>query len=227
MRLLLFLLFISSVNSAMAGTNNPSMVISSLPDNPLIVWVKKVVLQAYSDIGYRVTFRDFPPRRGISEAKLGHVDALLARDLHVEKVLPEFIRVPVILGEGALMLFCKHGVECTKAVLDDRRKLIGTISGSAISAEFMKKKNASTYEVTREQQISKMLNSARLDYILSVDIRGYGNFSQIETEGFDKVELQSLTGYHYVHQSKAEIIPQLQQSLINALAEQQSTFPSL
>ena len=159
---LCLLLLVSNLSFASPVNQDKVIVISTVPDNPIISWIKTVVLNAYNDIGFKVIFNENPPKRGLSEANVGNVDAVLVRAELIEKYLPDYIRVPVVLGQGDLVLYCQLSVPCSEAVLDDKRNLIGTISGSGASAQYMADRNASSYEVPRDSQISKMFQASRL-----------------------------------------------------------------
>ncbi|WP_284242533.1 hypothetical protein [Thalassotalea insulae] len=203
------------------------IVISALPDNPIISWVKDVVHQAYTNIGFNVKFQEYPPMRGISEANSGNVDAVLVRAELIEQSLPDYIRVPVALGHGDLVLYCQLSMPCSKEALDDKHNLIGTISGSIASAQFMVDKKASSYQVPRDSQISKMLQASRLNYILSIDVKGYGNYSDLDNNQYQRVVLKSFDAFHYLHKSKSTILLQLQQALLEAKLAAEADFPIL
>ena len=108
---------------------------------------------------------------------------------------------------------------CSEDVLDDRRNLIGIISGTNVTSHFMKDKKASVYQVKTADNVALMLEKKRFDYILTVDADNVGNFSNIPQENYDRFIIKDVFGYHYVHKKIAGLIPELTTSLANAIDE--------
>lgn len=220
---ILVCIFLSFSAKTMESENIPpksySIIVSTIASNQLVSWYKRYVVKAYNDIGYKVTIVEHSPKKSAEEGNKGNIDAVVIRVSEIEDNLIDFQRVPTIIAKGKLVLYCQKNVICNDEVLNNRHNLIGIVSGVNITSNYMKNKNASTYQVETDTNVAMMLNKKRFDYILSVDVDDLGNYSDLVTEDYNRIVIKELVGYHYVHKSISGLIPELTTSLANAIEE--------
>ena len=216
---LVFTLSVLANESKNIPIKGSSISVATVPNNQLLNWYKNYILQAYTDIGYKVSFVEYSLGKSVVEGNKGKIDALIVRTSEIEEELVNFRRVPTIVAQGKLVLYCQKKVVCSEDVLDDRRNLIGIISGTNVTSHFMKDKKASVYQVKTADNVALMLEKKRFDYILTVDADNVGNFSNIPQENYDRFIIKDVFGYHYVHKKIAGLIPELTTSLANAIDE--------
>lgn len=197
----------------------PTMNLQIVSDVPIILWYKKYMVKAYSRLNYRVSFIELPAGRGTVEAQKGVNDALTVRISAIEKLFPDYIRIPVLLAEGELVLYCQLHLPCDKDILNDSENIIGINSGGNFTSFFMKNKKASVYQVKNGNKAGLLLTKNRLDYILTIDSPAFGNYVNIVQEDFQRVSLTSFKAYHYLHKRHKELVPQLTQELHTAINE--------
>lgn len=177
------ILLTTGINSAFAeNLANKTLSISIVADLPILQWYKKYILFAYHQLNYRVNFIELPSGRGIAEANKGNIDALAIRISDIEPSIPDFIRVPVVLAQGELVLYCQVALPCNKEVVDDPKVTIGIIAGVSNAMLFMQDKRASLYQITNALSLKGMFEDQRLDYILTLDTPEFGNYTAMEQD---------------------------------------------
>lgn len=202
--------------SNLAQASN-TFIISIVDEGKVVSWYKHYLTKAYSELGYRLVYKPMPPGRGQLEAQKGYVDALAIRVSAIESSFLDFIRVPVFLAKGKLMLYCQIDVPCLKHILNEQRYVVGIVSGSNITSVFMKGKSASIYEVVDGIKLAEMFNRKRLNYILSIDSEDFGNYAAIDTNNFSSEPLVSIEAYHYLHKKHLDKLLEIESALHNAL----------
>jgi len=213
--LLLFFHFTSYAEHS----SSKQIKISSIKNSSFIDRYRKLVLKAYTDLGYSVKMTEISAGREIVEINKGTVDALVIRLSVIEKNNPDLIRVPVILAKGGLFLYCQKRLPCNHSVVDEPLNLIGAIFGQNVTSEYLKGHTASVYKTSTAEQLAEMLSKKRLNYILTVDINGFGNIVGLDESKYNTVKLDSLEAFHYIHKRIEETLPELTVSLKNIIDE--------
>jgi len=180
---------------------------------------RKLVLKAYTDIGYNLEFVEMPIAREIVEIKKGRIDAMIIKLSAIEQSNPDLIRVPVILATGGLFLYCQIDLPCDQSVMDEPLNLIGAITGHNLTTIYLAGRAASVYKTAAGNQLAEMLSKKRLDYILTLEIKGIGNISGLDKLKYNAVKLESVEAYHYIHRRIERILPELTLSLKNVIDE--------
>ena len=217
----IFFLLLFSVGSIASETevvpavssNQKSIVVSLVPDTTVLDTYKRYIASAYQQIGYKVIFKELPFGRAINLGTKGQVDAMLIRISAIEDQMPEFIRVPVLLAKGKAVLYCHKNVVCHETELDNPNNIIGVFSGINFTNKVMAGKRASTYEISTFEQAEKMFLKQRLPYLISLDKTDLGFYMKENPENFNSVVLAHYQAYHYIHRSKADLMPELTQAL--------------
>ncbi|MFT6901797.1 MAG: hypothetical protein ACJAXS_001996 [Colwellia sp.] len=212
---LLFFCFISN-----AGDSPLKQIrVSNIEDILGVDHYRKLVLKAYTGIGYNVTFIAMPIAREIIEIKKGTIDAMIIKLSAIEPSDPDLIRVPVILATGEIFLYCQIGLLCNQSVMDEPSNLIGAITGHNFTTIYLDGRAASVYKTAQVNQLAKMLTTKRLNYILTLEVKGFGNISGLDKSKYNAVKLESIEAYHYIHRRIKRILPELTLSLQNVINE--------
>ncbi|WP_448248169.1 hypothetical protein [Thalassotalea agariperforans] len=215
----LFLLFSAGTiaNDFESSTQTPHsqkpIVVSLVPDTTVLDTYKRYIGSAYQQIGYKVIFKELPFGRAINLGTKGQVDAMLIRISAIEEQMPEFIRVPVLLAKGKAVLYCHKNVVCHETELDNPNNIIGVFSGINFTNKVMAGKRASTYEISTFEQAEKMFLKQRLPYLISLDKTDLGSYMKENPENFNSIVLAHYQAFHYIHRSKADLLPELTQAL--------------
>ncbi len=176
---------------------------------------RKLVLKAYTDLGYKVEFTEMPSAREVIEIDKGTVDALVIRFSVIEKSNPDLIRVPVALATGELFIYCQIELPCDQSVVDEPSHLIGALIGQNFSTAYLEGRKASVYKVTTTNQLAEMLSKKRLDYILAFEIDGFDTLIELDKSKYNVFKLDNLEAFHYIHRRIENILPELTLSLKN------------
>jgi hypothetical protein len=158
-----------------------------------------------------------PIAREIIEIKKGTTDAMIIKLPVIEPSNPDLIRVPVTLATGGIFLYCQIDLLCNQSVMDEPSNLIGAITGHNVTTIYLAGRAASVYKTAQVNQLAKMLTTKRLNYILTLEIKGLGNISGLDKSKYNAVKLESTEAYHYIHRRIERILPELTLSLKNVI----------
>jgi hypothetical protein len=217
--LLITILYLLSHNVDALQKVLPKINIAILPHNESLSGLKDYIIRAYSLIGYRVALHQYPPGDSIKMTNVGKLDAELIRTPVIELSAKNLKRVPVKLLSGQLVLYCLNHIKCDSDVLNDVAATIGIISGKNITSNYMEDKNAPVYQIKGSQNLVKLFEKQRIQYILSLDIDGIGNIGSIDKSQYQSFQLALYDSYHYVHKKHEELIPELTLALQQAIEE--------
>lgn len=212
----LYVVLICFVLGPAKANGQKQMVLSIVNEGHIIQWYKRYMIKTYSDLGYRVIFKQFPPGRGALEANKGEIDGLTIRVSAIEDQFPDFIRVPVLLTQGDLVLYCQLDIPCDVSVLDEKSNIVGIVSGTNITNQYMRKRQASLYEVKDGITVADMFNKKRLNYILTIDTPEFGNYASIPIQHRNAVPLITVKAYHYINIRHKKLLPEILAALENA-----------
>jgi len=199
--------------------NRSPLKVEMIEDIPVLLWYKNYLLKAYSRLGYRLSFIEVQAGRGLIEAKKGNFDALTTRISIIEDQLPNFVRIPIILAQGNLTLYCQVEVPCERSVLDNMENIIGVPTGKNMATSYMKDKTASIYHVISGQKLVEMFDKKRLEYVLTIEAEEFGNYVQPPSITYRKIELQHFEAFHYLNKKHQALVKPLTDELAAAIEE--------
>lgn len=218
--LLLELFFLNFLNHTLASEINASSImhIAVLPNDKITESYKKYILSAYHEIGYRVVFHEMVSLRAIKsiENKSSEIDAILILTESLGSKYSALLPVPVFLGNANLVLMCRKALICDRSVLQEKNNLIGVTATSFASIYLKNETVVSIQEVKSRNSLGQMLKRKRLDYILMINTKQYGNMANINVEEFSTFNIKPIRGFHYINKKHQQILPQLTKALKNA-----------
>lgn len=196
------LFFITVNNKANAVDENefmPTFHISSFSNVKISLWYKKLLTFAYNQLGYRVKFHEMVVSRALKMIEDDQLDALMVQASTLMKYEnTSVIKVPVIIGSGKWMLFCREKSPCAKKILASANaNIITTIGILGGKTDFLKIK-ASIYEVATKYAAGEMFELGRFDYLITTTENSMGNLAGIDEKKHGQVELISLEGFHHI-----------------------------
>lgn len=206
-----------------AETNNPhyNKRINLSVNDELIIseFFKRYLIKAYSSIGYRLAFHGMSPARAVKQLNAGKLDGLTIRVSSIEKYYPDFVRVPVPLATGDLVLYCHQAIKCDASVLDNPNNVIGIVRGNPSQNQFIDEHRATTYEIRDAMAVSEVFIKGRLNYMLSFNEHNIGSIVFLPPDQFQQIKLSEVVGYHYIHQRFQQYLPEITEALQKAVDE--------
>lgn len=189
-------------------------------DHPLIMPVfSGVIMEAYSRIGIRVQFELVSGGRGLVESSSGRLDGELARLSIVEQVSDTLIRIPVGLGKVRVFLYCREGIACNRDVLNNRKTIVGVVSGDNGMSQYMANKQASTFAIPNLDKLGEMLEKERLNYVLGLEHETGVQSVHVKQFHSKSEPLLEDEVFHYIHQKHLPLVPMLTASLKESLKD--------
>ncbi len=174
---------------------------------------ERYLLYAYNQLGYKVKFEELLTARAREMVDAGRFDGLMVAEKEIEQVYTNLLLVPVMLARGSLVLYCNREVNCQASVLNNGNNTVGVVSGYSMSANFMQKKQAATYAVKSSDNLGLMLSKGRLNYVLLVHEEQLGTIGDLDESSFQKFEVHSSEGYHFIHKKHQHLLADLTQAL--------------
>ena len=87
---LVFTLSVLANESKNIPIKGSSISVATVPNNQLLNWYKNYILQAYTDIGYKVSFVEYSLGKSVVEGNKGKIDALIVRTSENEEEVVNF-----------------------------------------------------------------------------------------------------------------------------------------
>ena len=175
---------------------------------PSIV-AREILTEAYSRIGYRAEYFDFPPNRMIASFNSGSIDALIIAEASFSADYPDSIRIETPIWVDELVAFTKapfpiEGWESMRAYR------IGYIS-----AMFIIEQNLSdgfvTFPVKDSVQLFRMLDIGRIDIAVTSRAVGELTIANLGLKGITRAKkpLAIVPNYHFLTKVNADIARKL------------------
>jgi len=216
--LLCFILLLPFVNTKTVAKNTDKvMFISTLHQIDEVKEVYEMVSQAYNDIGYQVKIYKMPAKRSLIEVRKDQgIDGELARVKAAEKLLPDHIRIPVVVKTVPSYLYSYKNSYNLKSWTALKPYKVAIIRGIISHTLALESHDIDYLEVTTAEQAFDLLKRDRVDIVvipepLVKNIINNDEFSDI-THSIEPIEQQEL--FHFIHKKYQFIVPQLTESLL-------------
>lgn len=183
-------------------------------DTPLSSISIEILKIAYERINVEIEFVALPASRALHEANRGVLyDSEVHRIKGISKKYKNLIMIPVPINHFELRAYSKKFDFYINSKKDLEAYLIGIRLGIVIAENYTRGLNVETV-INNLANFGK-LDRGRLDFVIATDINAdtiikNENFKQIKKlePALSKTEL-----YHYLHKSKAHLIPRLTEVL--------------
>jgi len=188
----------------------PIFYISSFSNVKISGRYEKLLTFVYNQLGYRVKFQEMVVSRALKMIKEDQLDALMIQTSALMKYeSAPVIKVPVIIGSGKLILFCREKSPCNKEILTTASNTIVTTVGTLGGKPDFLKIKASIYQVATKYAAGNMFELGRFDYLITTTENSMGNLADIDEEKHGHIDLISLKGFHYIHKKHKLLLPKL------------------
>ncbi|WP_440905319.1 substrate-binding periplasmic protein [Catenovulum sp. SX2] len=203
--------FSNVINPALAAEK---LIITTIEGHPLVEYATGIMQKVYKKIGYDIEVWPLPAARALYMSSQGKADAELGRYGGLSKAYPELIQVsPALVNFSVVMLTTDTNIK----TLPDTNALPNPIAiqrGSVYSKVLIGERTK--IEVNSIQQIMKLLQTGRSKIAL-VDDSYLELINQLNTANniyIVPLAADAYPVYHYVHQRHRNLIPQIQQALL-------------
>lgn len=196
------------------ATEHKKLIVSTIEGHPLVGYATDVMRQVYRKIGFDIEVWQLPAARSLFLSSTGKVDAELGRYGGLSNDYPELIQIkPALVNICLVMLTTDISIKELPSK-EKQNKPIAIQRGSVYSSLLVG--NRTKIEVNSVGQIIKLLLTGRSNIAL-VD-ESYIDLVN-ESNTLNKIHLVRLESniysvYHYVHQRHRNLIPQIQQALL-------------
>ena len=176
--------------------------------------VDELLELALTRMGYRLRVLTVPGERSLKMASAGLADGELLRTAAIEKYFPSLLQVPETLVEGEFVVFSHEPIDLSEGWQALSGKSVGIVIGMKIIEDKVPA-SALVTKVKDEKLLFTLLKRKRIDY--AVFLRGMGQFSlhknNIKGLLVNKVSLDKVPAYLYLHPKHANLVPRLANAL--------------
>jgi ABC-type amino acid transport substrate-binding protein len=175
---------------------------------PTVV-AREILTEAYSRIGYRTEYLEYPPNRMIASFISGQIDALVIAEASFSEDYPNSIRIETPIWVDELVAFTKNPLRITDWE-SMRAYRIGYISAMLII-----EKNLTdgfvTFPVKDSVQLFRMLDIGRIDVVVTSRAVGEFTIANLGVKNISRVKepLAIVPNYHFLTKRNADIARQL------------------
>lgn len=177
-------------------------------------YVKTTLEEAYAELGMSLNYLPMPRQRSLVEANKGNIAGELARIPELNDDYPNLRRVDFPLYAFNVVL-----------VADRRRcgicsfeqiKNVAHVNGVQIIETFLANQQSQRPVATTGnlEQLATLLENNRVEAILMTDFE-FQQTNLAQQRHYIRVPLKRALAYHYVHKKHADLIPQLEQKLLD------------
>ena len=175
---------------------------------PTIV-ASEILTEAYSRIGYRVEYLEFPPNRMIASFASGQIDALVIAEAGFAEDYPDSIRIETPIWVDELVVFTKAPLTI-KDWESMRPYRIGYISAMFIIQHNLAN-GYETFPVKDPIQLFRMLDAGHTDVVVTSRAVGELTIAKLGLKNITRAKepLKIIPNYHYMAISNADIARKL------------------
>nr|WP_321514255.1 transporter substrate-binding domain-containing protein [uncultured Pseudodesulfovibrio sp.] len=192
----------------------PHFTFSTFLSEGMGVLFERILTEAYAQLGYDVTIKGFPAERALAMSNEGLVDGEAGRVSVIEGSYTNLIRVPTPLYTNRIVAFSRQAHFNTKNGWDSIK---GYNVGAVLGYKFIEKMtdDMDTVYFRNYSILFKALANNRLDVAVSEYLEALPALKQLRSAQI-KAHYPLLSHnpmYHYLHKSKAWLIPAIDATL--------------
>ncbi|MBV1927950.1 MAG: transporter substrate-binding domain-containing protein [Gammaproteobacteria bacterium] len=176
--------------------------------------VDELLELALKRMGYRLRVLTVPTERSLKMTESGLADGELLRTAAIEKYFPSLLQVPEALVESEFAVFSHQPIDLTEGWQALSGKSVGIIIGMKI-IENKVPASALITKVKDEKLLFTLLKRKRIDYAVFVKDIGQFYLHKNNIKGLlvNKVPLDKVPAYTYLHPKHAALVPRLANTL--------------
>jgi len=184
-------------------------LVLSRPDGPITEVSERVISRAYKRLGIQVKIKKLPSKRSLIMANYGKVDGVVSRIKGINKTYENLIRVPVAVNMFEGVVFSKNVIFSVMGWDNLKPYIIGIKKGTKFAE--IGTKGMKVRSVDTNTQLFLMLDSERVDVIVTARMAGLVALKQLHIPGIQVLEPQLVTRklYHYLHKKNSYLLPEI------------------
>lgn len=200
----------SGTVAAAPPDERPRMVFSSFPSDGMSELFRRVLTEAYAELGYMVAIWKLPAERALILANDGMVDGEAARVPVIEKDCPNLVRVPTPIYINRIAVL-------TKRTDYDPSMGFEGLAGYRLSVrngyKFLEKATMGMdrHTVSSYEKLLALLESDRVDFGLAEYFDILPTLAEVPLEGVKVLDkpLAINPMYHYLHRKHEKLVPKI------------------
>lgn len=202
---LYFFLFLFQVFS----NNTKKIIITGVKDMYLTKISEPILVEAYQELGIDVIIKTLPGERALIEANSGRMDGDLNRKAGLEKKYANLVMIPVSLLAADWVVFARNIKFRVNGWKSLKPYSIAIQRGLRVAEDGTEGMNPII--VNSIEQLFEMLNSNRIDIVVSTRLEGLISIKKLGMNGIVVLEpsIQVVPLYHYIHKKHIPIANQL------------------
>lgn len=178
--------------------------------------IKKVLQQAYEQLGYQFEIRELPSARALSLSNNGVFDGDLNRIYNANSKYTHLIPISVPVHTFEVVAFGKAKEGKLTSWNDLYPYQIGLINGLIYAESATENHRALQFvKVNSADQLFNMLSMDRIDYAVISKQEGIKALKRLNLKNIYRVEgvIETNSVFHYLHEKHRELIPPLERIL--------------
>ena len=170
-----------------------------------------ILLELYKRIGMNVSIEALPGRRALQLASSGDKDGETLRVYGLGEKVSSLRRMPVPLSSLQTVAFRKKGSGVDLSAKEDLHNHSSAIIQGVLHTVAITEGVEKVFEVNNAESIFKMLQAGRCDLALTSAFDGEAWLKRLGITDLEQVPfvLNDQPLFHYVHESKSEILDKL------------------
>ena len=170
---------------------------------------ERLLKEVYKRAGMDITVTPMPGKRALAEASSGKKHGETLRIYALGENVPSLIRVPTPLSSLRTAAFGKSGSSVALASAEDLAGFQSVIVAGVLHTEAITDGLPNVTTVRSSDLMFEMVQKERADLALTALLDGQANLKRSGIADVVHVEpvLKTLDLYHYVHESKRDLVP--------------------
>ncbi len=169
---------------------------------------EKILMDVYKRAGIEISISPMPGRRALEMASTGAIDGETLRVYGLGENVKSLIRVPTPLSSLQTVAFAKKDKAVSLTSREDLNNYSSVIVTGVLHTHAITEGISNVREMTDPAGMFKMVEAGRADLALTSYLDGLASLKKLKIDSIVNVEpaLNDQPLYHYVHESKKDVI---------------------
>ncbi|WP_417453616.1 substrate-binding periplasmic protein [Kiloniella sp.] len=176
--------------------------------------ISYVLEKIYKQVGYEITFADYPGKKSVEKANAGEADGENMRRAGLGTVYPNLIQLSYPHVDINFRIYTKHEDRFFSGFESWKKSRVGIVRGVIVANEITKGLNPVLHSSVGE--LFDQLNQDNIDVAIATDLIGglevFMNHPNANIRTWGGV-LKTIPLYHYVHKRNASLVPALNKEI--------------
>ena len=180
---------------------------------------EKLLKEVYKRAEIEISVTPMPGKRALQQASSGEMDGETLRVFALGENVKSLIRVPTALSSLQTVAFKKTGADVSVTSKEDLNNYSSVIVTGVLHTHAITEGVSDVNEVSDPAAMFKLVAGGRADLALTSYLDGLASIRQLKIDGIEDVKpaLNDQPLFHYVHESKQEVVP-----VVDAIIKQMS-----